>query len=66
MQLCRSLRFRGAYLYYAAAQTQDEQIGAAAIIKYRMSTGTVKQQAMAEASTCSLASAELTAILYAL
>lgn len=31
-----------------------------------MTTGTVKQQAMAETQTCSLASAELTAILYAL
>jgi ribonuclease HI len=66
VQLCRSLRFRGAYLYYTAAETQDEQIGAAATIKYRMTTGTVKQQAMAEALTCSPVSAELTAILYAL
>jgi ribonuclease HI len=66
VQLCRSLRFRGAYLYYAAAETQDEQIGAAATIKYRMTTGTVKQQAMAETLTCSPVSAELTAILYAL
>ncbi|KAL1581903.1 hypothetical protein WHR41_09480 [Cladosporium halotolerans] len=66
IQLCRSLRFRGAYLYYAAAEIQDEQIGAAAIIKYRMTTGAVKQQAIAETSTCSLVSAELTAILYAL
>jgi hypothetical protein len=24
IQLCRSLRFRGAYLYYAAAEIQDE------------------------------------------
>ncbi|KAL1581657.1 hypothetical protein WHR41_09670 [Cladosporium halotolerans] len=31
-----------------------------------MTTGTVKQQAMAEASTCSPVSAELTAILYAI
>jgi hypothetical protein len=31
-----------------------------------MTTGTVKQQAMAETSTCSLVSAELTATLYAL
>ena len=66
IQLCRSLRFRGAYLYYAAAETQDEHIGAAAIIKYRMTTGTVKQQAIAEASTCSSVNAELTAILYAI
>lgn len=66
VQLCRSLRFRGAYLYYAAAETQNESTGAAAIIKYRMTTGTVKQQAIAEASTCSLISAELTGILYAL
>jgi hypothetical protein len=35
VQLCRSLRFRGAYLYYAAAETGGEQIGAAATIKYR-------------------------------
>jgi ribonuclease HI len=66
VQLCRSLRFRGAYLYYAAAETGGEQIGAAATIKYRMTTGTVKQQAVAETKTCSLISAELTAILYAL
>jgi ribonuclease HI len=66
VQLCRSLRFRGAYLYYAAAATQDGQHGAAATIKCRMTTGTVKQQAMAETSTCSPVSAELTAILYAL
>jgi hypothetical protein len=52
---------RGAHLYYAAAETHDEQIGAAAIIKYRMTTGTVKQQAIAETRTCSLVSAGLTA-----
>lgn len=66
VQQCCSLRFRGAYLYYAAAQTQDEQFGASAIIKYRMTTGTIKQKAIAEVSTCSLVSAELTVILYAL
>lgn len=66
VQLCRSLRFRGAYLYYAASERQDEQVVAAAIIKYRMTTGMVKQQAMAKAFTCSAISAELTAILYAL
>jgi ribonuclease HI len=66
VQLCRSLRFRGTYLYHAAAEIQDKQVGAAAIIKYRMTTGTVKQQAIAETSTCSLTGAELTAILYAL
>jgi ribonuclease HI len=49
-----------------AVKIQDEQVGAAAILKYRMITGTVKQQAMSEISTCSLASAELTAIFYAL
>jgi ribonuclease HI len=65
IQLCRSLRFRGAYLYYAAAETQDEQLGAAAIIKYRMTTGTAKQQAIVEALTCSPVNVELTAILYA-
>ena len=66
VQLCRSLRFRGAYLYYAAAETQDERVGAAATIKYRMTTGIVKQQAIAETQTCSLVSAELKAILYTL
>ncbi|GAB7336447.1 hypothetical protein MBLNU13_g09741t1 [Cladosporium sp. NU13] len=66
VQLCRSLRFRGAYLYYAAAETQDELRGAATIIKYHMTTGTLKQQAMAETLMCSPVSAELTAILYAL
>jgi ribonuclease HI len=66
VQLCRSLRFRGAYLYYAAAEIQDERVAAAATIKYRMTTGIVKQQAIAETQTCSLASAELKAILYAL
>lgn len=45
---------------------QDERVSAAATINYRMTTGTVKQQAMAETSTCSLVSAELTAILYVL
>jgi len=43
VQLCRSLRFRGAYLYYVASETQDELIGATPIIKYRMTTGAVKQ-----------------------
>lgn len=57
---------RGAYLYYAAAKTQNQQIGAATTIKYRMTTGTVKQQATAETSTCSPVSAELTAIPYVL
>jgi len=33
VQLCRSLRFRGAYLYDAAAETRDELIGVTAIIK---------------------------------
>jgi ribonuclease HI len=37
-----------------------------ATIKYRMTTCTVKQQAIAETSTCSLVTAELTAMLYAL
>jgi hypothetical protein len=64
VSLCRSLRFRGAYLYYATAAKQDGQYGAAAIVKYRMTTGTVKQQAIAETSTCSQVSAELTAIRY--
>jgi hypothetical protein len=45
VQLCRSHRFRGAYLYYAAAEIQDERVGAAAIIKYRTTTGTLKQRA---------------------
>jgi hypothetical protein len=66
VQLCRSLRYRGAYVYYAAADTQDEQVGAAAIIKYRMTTSMVKQQAIAETSTCSLHRAKLAAILYAI
>jgi hypothetical protein len=66
VQLCRSLRFRGAVLCYTAVKIQDEQVDAAAIIKYRMLTGTVKQQGIAETSTCSLVSAELTVILYAL
>ena len=65
VQLCRSLRFRGAYLYYAAAEVQDEQIGAATTIKYRMTTGRVKQRAIAETSMCSPVDAKLTAILYA-
>jgi ribonuclease HI len=66
VQLCRFLRFRVAYLYYAAAEMQDERVGAAATIKYRMMTGTVEQQAITETSTCSLVTAELTSILYAL
>jgi hypothetical protein len=28
VQLCRSLRLRGPYLYYAAVEKQDEKIGA--------------------------------------
>lgn len=66
VQLCRSLRFRGAYLYYAAAATQDGRCGAAVTIKYRMTTGMVQQQAIAETSTCSPVSAELTAVRYAI
>jgi hypothetical protein len=54
VQLYRSLRFRGAYLYYAAAEIQDERVSAAATIKYRMMTGIVKQQAIASTQTCSL------------
>lgn len=42
VQLCQSLRFRSADLYYAAAETREELISAATIIKYRMTTGTVK------------------------
>ena len=53
-------------MYYAAAEIQDERVGAAATIKYQMTTGIVKQQAIAETQTCSLISAELKAILYAL
>jgi hypothetical protein len=66
VQLCRSLRYRGAYVYYAAADTQDEQVGAAASIKYRTMTSTVKQQAIAETLTCSIDRAKLAAILYAI
>jgi hypothetical protein len=66
VQLYCTLRFRGVYLYYAAAEIQDERVGAAATIMYRMTTSTVKQQSIAEISTCSLVTAELTAILYAL
>ena len=66
VQRCQSLRFRGAYLYYAAAETRDEQVAAADIIKYRMTTDTVKRQAIPETSRCSLVSAELNAILYAI
>jgi hypothetical protein len=40
----------GAYLYYAATQTRDEQIGAGATIKYRMTTRKVKQRARTERS----------------
>lgn len=66
VHLCRSLRFRGAHLYFAASETDRKRIGVAAAINYRMETGTVKQQAIAWSSTCSLESAELTAIRYAL
>jgi len=45
---------------------QNEQIGAAAIIQYLMTTGTIKQQAITEGAMSPLVSAELTAILYAL
>lgn len=53
-------------MYYAAAETEGGQVGASAIIKYRMTTGIVKHQVLAESSTCSPVSAELTAILYAI
>jgi hypothetical protein len=66
VQLYRSLRFRGAYLYHVFVETRGEQFGAAATIKYRMTTGTIDKQAIAVTQTCSLTSAELTAILYAL
>ncbi|OQN95262.1 hypothetical protein B0A48_18586 [Cryoendolithus antarcticus] len=66
VQLCRYLPFQGTYLYYAAVETQHGQCGAAAIIKYRMTTGMVKHPAIVETSTCSPASAKLTAELYAL
>lgn len=38
VQLCRSLRFLGAYLYYAAAEPRNDRIGAAAIIKSKLSS----------------------------
>jgi len=66
VQLRRSLRFRGAYLYYAAAEMQDERVGAAATVKYLITSGTVKQQMIAETFTCSVVTAELTAMMYAL
>ena len=44
--LCRSLRFRGAYIYYAGTAVQGKRVGAAAIIKYRMTTGVVRQEAI--------------------
>jgi hypothetical protein len=47
-------------------EKQDEKIGAGTIIKYWVIMGTGKRQAMAETSTCSLVSDELTAILYVL
>jgi hypothetical protein len=62
VQLCMSLRYCGAYLYYAVTETQDEQVGAASTIKYWMMTGTVKQQAVAETSMCSIVSTKLTGI----
>jgi len=66
VHLCRSVHFRGACLYYAAAGMRHGQFGAAAMVKYRITTDTVRKQAIAETSTCSLVGAELTAILYAL
>lgn len=65
VQLCRSLRFRGAYLYYAATEMDGRRVSAAAIIKYRMVTGIVKHQVIGWSSTCSTLAAELAAILYA-
>lgn len=64
--LCRSLRFRGAYIYYAAGVGQNKRVGAAAIIKYRMTTGVVQQETIGWSSTCSLLNADLTGIWYAL
>lgn len=63
MKQCNSVALS---LHDAAAETEGEQLGAAATIKYKMTTGTVKQQAIAETPECSLISAELTTILYAL
>jgi len=48
VQLCLSQRFCGAYLYYAAAEALHEQIGAAAMIKYRITTGAFEQPAITE------------------
>jgi hypothetical protein len=54
VQLCRSLRFRGAYLYYVAQ-------------RHRISISVQQQsQAIAEASTCLSVNAELIVILYAI
>ena len=64
VQLWRSLRFRGATLYRAAATTHNGQHGAAAIFKYRITTSSVKQETMWHASTCLPVDVELTATLY--
>lgn len=40
VQLCRSLRFRGACLHCATAETEGEQVGVAAIMKYQMTEHT--------------------------
>jgi ribonuclease HI len=64
--LCRSLRFRGAYIYYAAGAAGEKHVGAAAIIKYRMTTGVIRQEIIGSTSTCSMLNAELTGIWYAL
>jgi hypothetical protein len=66
MLLCRSLRLRGAYIYYAAGATGNKRVGAAAVIKYRMTTGVIRQETIGWTSTCSMLSAELMGIQYAL
>jgi len=57
---------RGAYIYDAAGTAGQRRSGAAAIIKYRMTTGTVRQETIGWASTCSTLNAQLRGILYAL
>lgn len=52
--LCRSLRFRGAHIYYATGATGNKLIGVAAIIKYRMSTGVIRQETISRTSICSM------------
>ena len=64
--LCRSVRLYGGYIYYTAGVIENKRVGAAAIMKYRTTSGVVQQETIGRSSTCSILNAELTGIRSAL